>query len=296
MTAVLLSPLTGQFFDNNGNPLNGGLIYSYVAGTAFGTPLATYTNATGSTPAANPVVLNSAGRADIWGAGTYDFKITDSAGNILDTIMSVTAIFGTGDMTKAVYDPANIAQQLVGTTAVQTLTNKTLTSPTIAGATITSPTITSPTIDNLIVTGTAIFSGINKTGAPISFTSTTTFADITGMSFALNPGNYYIRTSGFVAQAAAGGFKLQSIFSGTAPAYSVVPKVYNGTALVTGPIGTSLSASFVNSTTGTSNYYDVDHFLNVSVAGTFKLQGAQQASNGTSTTFTSVMGTVTSLS
>lgn len=127
MTAVLLTPLTGQFFDNNGDPLNGGLVYSYVAGTAFGTPLATYTSATGSTPAANPVVLNSAGRADIWGAGTYDFKITDADGNTIDTVMSVTAIFGSGDMTKAVYDPANIAQQLVGTTATQTLTNKSLT-------------------------------------------------------------------------------------------------------------------------------------------------------------------------
>lgn len=36
-----------------------------------------------------------------------------------------------GDMTKAVYDPININQQLVGTTATQTLTNKTLTSPAI---------------------------------------------------------------------------------------------------------------------------------------------------------------------
>lgn len=33
---------------------------------------------------------------------------------------------GTGDMVKATYDPANIAQQLVGTTATQTITGKTL--------------------------------------------------------------------------------------------------------------------------------------------------------------------------
>lgn len=33
---------------------------------------------------------------------------------------------GTGDMLKATYDPANIVQQLVGTTAVQALTNKTI--------------------------------------------------------------------------------------------------------------------------------------------------------------------------
>lgn len=41
------------------------------------------------------------------------------------------AAAGSGDMTKAVYDAANIAQQLVGLTATQTLTNKTLTSPKI---------------------------------------------------------------------------------------------------------------------------------------------------------------------
>lgn len=34
-------------------------------------------------------------------------------------------------MLKANYDPANINQQVVGTTATQTLTNKTLTTPTL---------------------------------------------------------------------------------------------------------------------------------------------------------------------
>lgn len=42
-------------------------------------------------------------------------------------------IAGGGDMTAAVYDPATIAQQLVGLTASQTLTNKTLTSPLVNG-------------------------------------------------------------------------------------------------------------------------------------------------------------------
>lgn len=38
---------------------------------------------------------------------------------------------GSGDMLAATYDPSGIAQQVVGTTAIQTLTNKTLTSPVI---------------------------------------------------------------------------------------------------------------------------------------------------------------------
>lgn len=42
---------------------------------------------------------------------------------------------GGGDMNKSTYDPASIAQQVVGTTATQTLTNKTLTSPAISSPT-----------------------------------------------------------------------------------------------------------------------------------------------------------------
>lgn len=38
---------------------------------------------------------------------------------------------GSGDMTKAVYDPAAINQQVVGTTATQTLTNKTVSGPSL---------------------------------------------------------------------------------------------------------------------------------------------------------------------
>lgn len=40
---------------------------------------------------------------------------------------------GTGDLAAATYDPANIAQQVVGVSATQTLTNKTLTNPNIVG-------------------------------------------------------------------------------------------------------------------------------------------------------------------
>ena len=64
------SPIGGyaaQFFDNNGQPLSGGKIYTYAAGTT--TPQATYTSSLGVTPHANPIVLDSAGRVpggEIW--------------------------------------------------------------------------------------------------------------------------------------------------------------------------------------------------------------------------------------
>lgn len=77
-----------QQFDNNGNPLSGGKVYTYEAGTS--TPKATYTDAGGLIANANPVVLDSAGRADIWlGAGSYKFILKTSTDTTLETIDNV---------------------------------------------------------------------------------------------------------------------------------------------------------------------------------------------------------------
>jgi hypothetical protein len=83
--AVNLSPVGGaaaQFFDNNGIPLAGGLLYTYAAGTS--TPLATYTTQQATILNSNPIVLDSAGRVpnEIWLTSTYAYKfvLTNSLG------------------------------------------------------------------------------------------------------------------------------------------------------------------------------------------------------------------------
>ena len=71
MSNVNLSPFGGvgwQFFDNNGAPLAGGLIYTYAAGTT--TPQTTYTTIAGTTAHTNPIVLDATARADILASGT----------------------------------------------------------------------------------------------------------------------------------------------------------------------------------------------------------------------------------
>jgi Pectate lyase superfamily protein len=75
--AVSLSPLAGagwQFFNNNGIPLAGGLLYTYAAGTS--TPLATYTTFSGNISNSNPIILDSAGRVpnEIWITVGYGYK------------------------------------------------------------------------------------------------------------------------------------------------------------------------------------------------------------------------------
>ena len=99
MPAVSLSIFGGvgaQFFDNNGNPLSGGKIYTYEAGTT--TPLATYTSSTGVTAHTNPIVLDSGGRVpsggEIWNQlQLYKFVLKTSADVTIATYDNVGSSF-----------------------------------------------------------------------------------------------------------------------------------------------------------------------------------------------------------
>lgn len=74
MTTLTPTPKQ-QFLDANGNPLSGGKVYTYAAGTT--TPLTTYTDESGTTPNTNPVILDSRGEAGIWlGVASYKLKLT----------------------------------------------------------------------------------------------------------------------------------------------------------------------------------------------------------------------------
>jgi hypothetical protein len=88
--AVIATPPKLQFFDTNGNPLVGGKLYSYAAGTV--TPLATYTDAGGATPNANPVILDSRGEASVWlASAVYKFALYTSTGVLVWTVDNVSA-------------------------------------------------------------------------------------------------------------------------------------------------------------------------------------------------------------
>jgi hypothetical protein len=86
MASVLLSPIGNgqQYFDNNGVPLTGGLLYQYQAGSS--TLLTTYTTSSGIVANPNPIVLDSAGRVpnEIWLQTGYSYKF------VLQTAATVT--------------------------------------------------------------------------------------------------------------------------------------------------------------------------------------------------------------
>lgn len=79
--ATLLPTPEQQWIDANGNPLESGTIYTYVPGTT--TPKACWQDADQLILNDNPIILDSAGRALIYGSGTYRFIVRDSAGNLV---------------------------------------------------------------------------------------------------------------------------------------------------------------------------------------------------------------------
>lgn len=72
-----------QFFDDDGNVLSGGKLYTYENGTT--TNKTTYTDKAGATPHANPIILDSRGEAEIFWDGLYSIKLTDSSDVQIDT-------------------------------------------------------------------------------------------------------------------------------------------------------------------------------------------------------------------
>lgn len=79
--ATLLPQGEVQFFDNNGQVLSGGQIFFYLPGTT--TPKSTYQNSAGTVLNTNPVILDSSGRAIIYGSGAYQETVEDANGNLI---------------------------------------------------------------------------------------------------------------------------------------------------------------------------------------------------------------------
>lgn len=138
MAAELLHTLRQKFFDSNGEPLAGGKLYSYAAGTT--TPQVTYTDQGGGTPNANPTILDANGEADIWiGTGSYKFVLKDADDVTqwtVDNVQSLRALIadtvneeGALAVTNNLSDLDDVATALTNlgiASATMTFTNKTI--------------------------------------------------------------------------------------------------------------------------------------------------------------------------
>jgi hypothetical protein len=152
-----LFPPIARLFDENGDPLAGGKVYFYEAGTD--TPKDTYTDATMNTLNSNPVILDSEGYATsggIWGEGFYRIRIFDSndvqQGDTIDNYTNdsgetgpagsfqMSPAAGTVDAITADYSP-NITLSDTTTVGFVSAGENTSTTPTFAPDGLTARTI-----------------------------------------------------------------------------------------------------------------------------------------------------------
>jgi len=89
--ANLSPPPKLQFTDLSGNPLVGGKLYTYQAGTT--TPQSTFTSSSGMIANTNPIILDVYGEASVWlGPNLYKFKLTDAANNEIWTVDNIGGV------------------------------------------------------------------------------------------------------------------------------------------------------------------------------------------------------------
>jgi hypothetical protein len=90
MTASPLIFSEVQFLDADGKPYAGGSLATFVPGTS--TAKQTWVDQGQSAVSTNPIVLDAAGRAQIWADGDYRLVLRDSVGNQVWDILSTTIV------------------------------------------------------------------------------------------------------------------------------------------------------------------------------------------------------------
>lgn len=82
--AIQVEFMMNGVHDRAGNLLAGGKVYTYEGGT--NTPKSTYLDRAKATPAANPIVLDGEGKANVYADGVYKFVIQTQAGVAIRTM------------------------------------------------------------------------------------------------------------------------------------------------------------------------------------------------------------------
>jgi len=92
MSATLSPVAKMQFFKADGEPLVGGLLYTYDAGTL--TPKTSYVDSGGVQANTNPVVMNSRGECNLWLApgGAYKLALHDELNTLIWTVDNVVGL------------------------------------------------------------------------------------------------------------------------------------------------------------------------------------------------------------
>lgn len=261
MTIVLSTPPYQEFADDSGAPLNGGLVYTYAAGTT--TPLATYTDQGGLTQSANPIVLDSAGRA-VWfldNTVSYKYVVKTSAGVTIRTVDVVAPM------------TAGSGLSSLGNIASNTIVGNNTGSPTTPLALTTAQVITLLDISKVVVTT-----------AQFDKTSDTTLANVTGLSVDVLAGTTYAFSAHLLTTTAATGGGIKLAIGGTATATRMDAYAWGGNGTAFAPLekapNVAIGAAIVNQV-ATTVITEIHGSIVVNAAGTLTVMFAQSSSSAT---------------
>lgn len=236
MSVTNLPPVLRQrYFDSNGVPLAGGQIFTYQAGTT--TPQATYTDQTGNTPNANPIILDSQGYASMWLDPTlsYKFVLKDASNNVQWTVDNVVGLLTANAVnTSAIQDGAVTSAKLAAGSV-----------NTAALASDASVDANRPVNTNSIRDGAITRQKINSTAiVPVTVQ---TFNSTSGTS---GVGTYYPTYAFFCASANATS---GATYTNNGQTYTVSKTIAGGTVLTATGTGAPLSSGTLTKASGTGD-------------------------------------------
>ena len=277
--SAIIPPARTQFLDSLGRPLVGGAVYTFAQGTT--TPKSTYKDRAQTQSNTNPITLDSAGTAAMWGVGAYTMVVQNSIG----------ATVWSGDSAADNYDPTAVAMTggtidgvAIGQTApaagkfttltitggidgtplgLATPAQAAFTSVTTTGAVNIGGTLTvvgQITTPNAIADTSAVARGQVKAMPPLSAVTALTGTAASATTASLTAPCAGILTidvnatagtinliNSIAATASLAGLVVQSSgYAGTAArAYAYLTMAAGDTVTVTGTVGASASASLV---------------------------------------------------
>lgn len=276
---VNLSPFANpgaQFFDDNGDPLSGGKIFTYAAGTT--TPKATYTDFTGNTAHANPIILDAAGRppSEVWltYGDSYKFILKDSNDTLVGTFDNIDGI-----------PPVNInLVRLYGSTSGYVE----LRAPAVAGAnTVTFPAATG----TVALTANPTFTG---TTAVATLTASENITGSKTVSGRLLSASQTVNIDQYLYMSGTGQAKLPvGSTAQRAGAFSGTGQISGTTLTITNVTSGSLYVGAAIAGTGVTSGTRITDFLTGSGGiGTYTVSVSQTVVAGTSITDAPVIGMI----
>jgi Pectate lyase superfamily protein len=87
--AFILANGKQQYFDNSGNPLVGGRLFTMEPGPGVTTPKSTWTDAGETALNTNPIILDARGEAQVFWSGSYNVRVETATGGLIYTVESI---------------------------------------------------------------------------------------------------------------------------------------------------------------------------------------------------------------